>query len=244
MTDPHRFEARTVLVTGAGSGIASATCERLHAEGASVIGLDRTDMTDHPLAGSDRFRPLVHDLIEPVPEDLFDQVGPVDVLVNAAGILHRSDVADHDLGEWQRTLAVNVRAPFLLTSLFVSHRTGLGGGGAVVNVCSIESFVAIPRHAAYTASKSAMLMFTRASAFELAAHGIRVNAIAPGVTATAMNRSLREDADASAALLRRIPLRRFGEPGDQAAAIAFLASDDAAYVTGTVLPVDGGWLTC
>ena len=110
-------------------------------------------------------------------------------------------------------------------------------------MCSIESFTAAPAHAAYTVSKSAMLMLTRAFALELAAYGIRVNGIAPGVTETAMNASLRADAERAAALRSKVPMGRFAAPEEQAAAICFLASDDAAYITGAVLPVDGGFLT-
>jgi 2-deoxy-D-gluconate 3-dehydrogenase len=96
---------------------------------------------------------------------------------------------------------------------------------------------------AYTVSKSAMLMLTRAFALELAPHGIRVNGIAPGVTETGMNAGLRADPERADGLRRAIPMERFGRPEEQAAAVCFLASDDASYITGSVLPVDGGWLT-
>jgi NAD(P)-dependent dehydrogenase (short-subunit alcohol dehydrogenase family) len=121
--------------------------------------------------------------------------------------------------------------------------TEAGATGSIVNVCSIESFVALPGHAAYTASKSALLLLTRAFALELAPHGVRVNAVAPGVTTTGMNAALCADGAQAAALRERIPLGRFATPEEQAAGICFLASPEASFITGATLPVDGGWLT-
>ncbi len=237
-----RFHGKTALVTGAGSGIGAAACVRLMSEGARVFALDLhpVDTRSFPgeLAGT-----VVHDLAGSTPDDLMAHLGPLDVLVNSAGVLHRHAFAEHPTETWDHTMAVNVRAPYRLSSIFARQCIDRGAPGAIVNVCSIESFIAIPEHAAYTASKAAVLMMTRAFALELAGFGIRVNGIAPGVTETGMNQSLREDTDASDRLRARIPLRRFGRPEEQASAIAFLASDEAAYVTGAVLAVDGGWLT-
>lgn len=239
-----RFTGKRVLITGAASGIGASTCRRFLDEGADVVAVDRLPITPSTFEGADALAASIQlDLARLVPDDVFDRAGDVDVLVNAAGVLHRHVVEDHPLEPWDHTLRVNVVAPFRLSSLFVQQLMARGTGGAIVNVCSIESFIAIPGHAAYTASKSAVLMMTRAFALELADKGIRVNGIAPGVTETGMNEVLRKDPERSAQLVERIPMRRFGKPADQAAAIAFLASDDAAYITGAVVPVDGGWLT-
>src|SRR5262249_28294476 len=126
---------------------------------------------------------------------------------------------------------------------FARSIIGRSGSGVIVNVASIEAFTAAPRHAAYTVSKSAVAMLTKSFALELAEHGVRVVAIAPGPTATGMNIALRRDPELSRKRAEPIPMGRFGLPEEQAAAIAFLASDDASYITGAILPVDGGFLT-
>jgi len=227
-----RLAGRRALVTGAASGIGRAAVQRLAAEGADVVGLDvaATGGVVADVRSDDALRALA-------------DRGPFDILVNAAGILRRHDLLDHPLDDWQLTLDVNLRAAFRLSREFARGHIERGTPAAIVNVCSIESFTAAAGHVAYTVSKSALLMLTRAFALELAEHRIRVNGVAPGVTETGMNASLRADPVRSAALLGKIPLGRFGRPEDQAAAICFLASDDAAYVTGAVLPVDGGFLT-
>ncbi|HEY7951726.1 MAG TPA: SDR family oxidoreductase [Solirubrobacteraceae bacterium] len=235
-----RFVAQRALVTGASSGIGRAAARRLAGEGAEVVGLDTSgeglEETFASIPGAHR---LAADVSS---EEALAAVRDCDVLVNAAGILERHDLLDHPLHVWQRTLQVNLTAPLRLSREFARARIQAGVPGAIVNVASIESFIALPRHAAYTASKSALLMLTRAFALELAPHGIRVNAVAPGVTKTGMNAAMRADPERAAELKEAIPLGRFATPEEPAAAICFLASSEAGYVTGATLRVDGGWL--
>jgi NAD(P)-dependent dehydrogenase (short-subunit alcohol dehydrogenase family) len=229
------------VVTGAASGIGRAVARQLAAEGALVVGIDsdgaglRAALADLPGAHS-----VVGDVTSVVADE---ELIRADVLVNAAAILERHAFLEHPLDAWQRTLAVNLLAPQRLSRAFARARIAAGVPGAIVNVCSIESHVALPGHAAYTASKSALLLLTRAFALELAPHGIRVNAIAPGVTETGMNAAVRADPARTAALLERIPLGRFATSEEQAAGVLFLASPEASYVTGATLSIDGGWLT-
>ncbi len=236
----RRFAGQRALVTGAASGIGRAVARRLAAEGAHVVGLDLSaeglEETFDTVLDAQR---LVMDVTS---QEAMAMVGNADVLINAAGILLRHDLLEHPLAAWQRTLEVNLKAPLRLSREFARAHIEAGTAGAIVNVCSIESFTTLPGHAAYTASKSALLMFTRASALELAAHGIRVNAVAPGVTKTGMNAAVRADPEQAAALNQAIPLKRFATSEEQAAGICFLASPEASYITGATLPIDGGWL--
>jgi NAD(P)-dependent dehydrogenase (short-subunit alcohol dehydrogenase family) len=239
-----RFAGKRALVTGAGSGIGRAIARRLAAEGAAVVGFDSSAAgLEETFEGiPDAQRRVVDVAASGGPSALID-AGPADVLVNAAGVLIRHGLLDHPLEDWSRTLDVNLKAPFRLSREFARGHVLHGTPAAIVNVCSIESHVAIAGHAAYTASKSGLLMLTRAFALELAPHRIRVNGIAPGVTETGMNVALRADPDAAGGLVGAIPMGRFASPGEQAAGACFLASEEASYITGAVLRIDGGWLT-
>jgi NAD(P)-dependent dehydrogenase (short-subunit alcohol dehydrogenase family) len=238
-----RFSGTVAVVTGAASGIGRATARRLCDEGAEVIAVDRSthalEEAHRDLAG---VRTVAVDLAVADAALQIDRLGQADVLVNAAGILRRSTFTEHTRSDWEATLDVNVRAVFRLSREFARAHVEDRRPGVIVNVCSVESYVAIPQHAAYTASKAAVLMLTRAFAAELAPHGVRVCGIAPGVTETGMNATLRADPVRSAELARTLPMGRFASADEQAAAICFLASADASYVTGAVLRVDGGYL--
>lgn len=243
-----RFAGRRALVTGAGSGIGRAVARRLAGEGAAVAGFDvsAAGLRETFAAISDAQSHVVdvtsREAVDAVVEAVV-QGRPADVLVNAAGVLARYGVIEHPLADWEETLAVNLRAPYRLSREFARGHVQRGTQAAIVNVCSIESFIAIAGHAAYTASKSALLMLTRAFALELAPHGIRVNGVAPGVTETDMNAAIRADPARAGALREAIPLGRYATPEEQAAAVCFLASEEASYITGAVLASDGGWLT-
>jgi NAD(P)-dependent dehydrogenase (short-subunit alcohol dehydrogenase family) len=234
---------RTAVVTGAASGMGRAVARLLAAQGATVLGLDRD------LAGlQETFRDLpAHafaeiDLVSSDWVTRLDQLTAVDILVNAAGILKRHPFASHPVDDWRQTFDVNVRAPFRLSRYVAARHVAAGTSGVIVNICSIESFVGAPGHAAYTASKTALLMLTRALAYELAPHGVRVVGVAPGVVETSMNADVRSRPDYADRMRDLIPAGRFGQAHEVAAVISFLASPQASYVNGAVVPVDGGFL--
>ncbi len=167
--------------------------------------------------------------------------GKASILVNNAGILLRGGLSDADARDkWRATLDVNLDGTFNVTTAFVEQIKATKG--SVVNVASIQSFVGPPNSAAYSASKGAIAQFTRALANELAPHSVRVNAIAPGIIETEMTTQTRADPERLRQYLTHVPLRRCGVPDELAGPVVFLCSDAASYITGVVLPVDGGYL--
>ena len=173
--------------------------------------------------------------------DLSLLVGPIRILVNNAGIFLRGNLFAGDGRErWDQTMAVNVQGPFNVTTAFIDQLKLTKG--TIVNVASINSFVAQAGSGAYPVSKGALAQFTRALAAELAADGVRVNALAPGIIATAMTEPTRADPKRLEAFLAHVPMKRVGEPEELAGPVVFLCSDAASYITGAILPVDGGYL--
>ncbi|HXF36031.1 MAG TPA: SDR family NAD(P)-dependent oxidoreductase [Actinomycetota bacterium] len=243
-----RFAGRRALVTGGASGIGLATARRLRDEGAAIALLDR-DGEGLPRVGDEVGATIVladvgeeEAVVEGVAGAGRALGGPVDVLVNAAGIYRISPALDLAVEEWDEVLAVNLRGSFLAAREVARALRRAGRGGAVVNVASIAALVADAEEPAahYDASKAGILLLTKQLAVEWAPLGIRVNAVCPGVIRTPMLRLTDDPAAARRYLDARVPLRRLGEPEEVAAAIAFLASDDASYVTGAALAVDGG----
>ena len=245
-----RMAGKNAIVTGAASGIGRATARRLADEGANLFCVDRDRSGLEAVAtGLDSpHASLVADLREAstcraVVEAASEHWGRrIDILVNTAAILIRQPILEHTRQAWDLTLDINLKAPFRLARDVVASMIEQGIRGAIVNVSSIEAVLPLPGHAAYTVSKGAVTMLTRSAAFETAPYGIRVNAVAPGVTATGMNADLREkDPEKWREMLSDTPMGRHAQPEEIAAVIAFLASDDASYVTGAIVTADGGW---
>jgi NAD(P)-dependent dehydrogenase (short-subunit alcohol dehydrogenase family) len=230
-----RFAGRRALVTGGASGIGQAVAERLEAEGARVAVLD----LDGEIAADVRDPEAVARGVEAAAEALG---GSPDVLVNCAGIYRITPFLDIAVEEWDDVQAVNLRGSFLVGRAVARRLIAEGSSGAVVNVASIaavRSDAGEPT-AHYNASKAGVVALTQQMAAELAPHGIRVNAVSPGVIETPMLRLTDDPERARAYLDTGVPLRRLGQPEEVAAVICFLASDAAAYVTGACVPVDGG----
>jgi 2-deoxy-D-gluconate 3-dehydrogenase len=163
--------------------------------------------------------------------------------VNNAGIIRRAPAMTHSWEDWQQTIALDLSAPFLLSQALARQLVAREAPGKIVNVASMLSFQGGYLVPGYTAAKSGIAGLTRALANEWARHGINVNAIAPGYMATELTAMLRSDRDRAETMLARIPAGRWGEPEDLAGAVIFLCSHAADYVHGTVLPIDGGWLS-
>jgi meso-butanediol dehydrogenase/(S,S)-butanediol dehydrogenase/diacetyl reductase len=228
-----RFEGRRIVVTGAGSDIGFATLRRFDREGAVVLGLDAdASRLERTCCHMRMASAIAVDVREPDAERLIRDFR-ADALINAAEVCHSHAALDHPLDSWQETMDVNLKAMFRLSREFARARIAAEKPGVIVNVASVESFVAAPDHLAYTASKTGVLMLTKAFALELAAHRIRVIAVAPPPPRVGENGAADE----------RIPMGRRGGAEEIAAVIAFLASDEASFMTGAVVPVDGGWLT-
>ncbi|HEX3864413.1 MAG TPA: SDR family oxidoreductase [Stellaceae bacterium] len=243
------LDGRIALITGAGSGIGEAIALAMGEAGARVISVDIN------IGAAVRTAKAVGDDAIGLACDVSDrgacdalaarvaaEIGAVGILVNNAGIIRRSKVTDtHSRRYWDETLAINLDGPFNMVTAFLDQLRNTKG--AIVNIGSIQSFVALPNSAAYTTSKGGIRALTQALAIELSPMGIRVNAIGPGFTATPLNEDARQNAEYMANFTGRIPLGRIGTPQDIAQPAVFLASDMAAYITGVTLPVDGGYLT-
>jgi NAD(P)-dependent dehydrogenase (short-subunit alcohol dehydrogenase family) len=242
---------RLALVTGAGRGNGAAIAQGLAAAGARVIVTDVDKDAAHDIAeaivksGGDARGYALDVTDEPgcrkLAEDLALLVGPIRILVNNAGIYLRGNIVTDDIRErWRRTMDVNVNGVFNVTMAFVEQLKHTRG--CIVNIASINSFMAPAGSGAYPVSKGAIAQFTRVLASELASDGVRVNALAPGIIATAMTEVTRADPKRLETFLTRVPMRRVGEPSELAGPVVFLCSDAASYVTGAILPVDGGFL--
>lgn len=236
------------LITGAGSGIGEAIAVAMAREGARVVSIDINIGAAVRVARSagENAVALACDVTDRAACDALaakvgSEVGPISVLVNNAGIIRRGKVTDSNARrDWDDTLAVNLDGPYNMVTAFLDQLRETRG--AVINIGSIQSFVALPNSAAYTTSKGGIRLLTKALAIELGPMGIRVNAIGPGFTATPLNAEARQNPEYMANFTGRIPLGRIGAPEDIALPAVFLASDMARYITGVTIPVDGGYL--
>jgi 3-oxoacyl-[acyl-carrier protein] reductase len=243
----RRFENRIALVTGASRGIGAAIARRLAAEGATVIAAARTadalervveEIRDAGGTASAAALDLADpSSVEAAAKSAIAAHGEVHVLVNNAGVTEDNLILRMSRDAWDRVLATNLTGVFLLTQAIVKSMVRKRYG-RIVNVTSVVGLMGNAGQANYAASKAGLIGLTKSIARELASRNVTCNAVAPGFIATAMTDKMTDDAKAK--LSGEIPLERLGTPEDVAAAVAFLASEEAAYVTGTVLNVSGG----
>lgn len=252
MTDLSAFSlaGKRILVTGANTGIGQGIAVAAARAGAAVIGVGRSSMDETARlveAAGGAFSAVKCDLGDPkAAQKMFDETwqanGPIDGLVNNAGIIRRADAVDFAEIDWDEVMDINLKTTFFLCQAFGRHVLAAGRTGRVVNIASVLSFQGGIRVASYTASKHGVVGLTRLLACEWAAKGINVNAIAPGYIVTNNTTALRQDEDRSAAILARIPAGRWGEPNDIGDAAVFLLAPASGYMHGATIPVDGGWL--
>ena len=250
--DAFQLHAKVALVTGAGRGLGQAMAVGLAEAGADIAGLDVISLEETQAKIESlgrRFLPVscnlrdatVKELGETV-EQVVEALGRLDILINNAGIIRRTPALEFGETDWDDVIQINLRALFFLSQAAAREMVA-SGGGKIISIASMLSFqggILVP---SYTAAKSGVAGLTRALANEWAAKGINVNAIAPGYMATDNTAPIRADPVRSKSILDRIPAGRWGEPDDLKGMVVFLASSASDYVHGSIVPVDGGWLT-
>jgi len=246
------LEGRKAIVTGAASGIGRATAERLGAEGASVCvnyyADDEADAAEELVASirGERRRAVAVQADVGSEEDAArlvataaQELGGLDLLVNNAGVENKVPLLELPLRDWERVLRTNLTGAFLCLRE-AANVMAPTGGGVIVNVSSVHEFIPWAGYAHYCSSKGGLKLLMATAARELAASGIRVLNVAPGAIATPINEQVLDDPQAKRAVEQEVPLGRFGQAQEIAAAIAWVSSDEASYVTGTTIVVDGG----
>ena len=242
----RRFESKVVAVTGGAAGIGKAAAEMFVEEGGTVVVLDRQCIRGR---GDENLTCLEADIsqasdVRSAASVIRERFGRLDVLYNNAGVELSKNILEMSEEDWDRVMDVNVKGMFLVCRELLPLMID-SCGGAVVNTSSISGIVGWPAYGAYCTSKGAVVLFTRQLALEMGPHNIRVNAVAPGTTKTGMIDRLLKDEEDPDAVIRvieeRHPLGRFAEPSEIAAAVLFLASPEASFITGALLPVDGGY---
>ncbi len=246
-----QFQDQAVLVTGGGSGIGQQVCTAMAAQGARVLvgdlDLERAQATANDInARKGEAHAFQIDVANPQAATDFvaaaeTTLGRLDVLVNCAGVREIVSVLELSYEEWTRVMTINVTGTFLPSQAFARRLVALDKPGRIVNIASTLGLMAAPNRAAYTASKHAVVGLTKEMALELGTKGIRVNAVAPGVIRTPLTERYFQDPKMAQTVRDIHALGRWGEPQDVASAILFLAAEENAFITGTILTVDGGW---
>jgi 2-deoxy-D-gluconate 3-dehydrogenase len=248
--DQFNLQEKVAIVTGSSTGLGDAMARGLAGAGADIVGVYNRDVPQNREtieALGRRFLPIQADLnsIEPIDDIIrqtVDAFGKVDILVNNAGTIRRSPAVEFTEKDWDDVMNVNLKSLFFLSQAVARQFILQGSGGKIVNIASMLSFqggILVP---SYTASKSGVMGLTRLLACEWAAHGINVNAIAPGYMATRNTQPIRDDPGRNRQILERIPAGRWGKPEDLQGMVVFLASEASDYVNGYTMAVDGGWL--
>lgn len=246
-----RLSGKVAIITGSSSGIGKDVAVRLAQEGASVV----IDYIGHPEGADDTLAKVeaaggkgtikqadvsVQADVQALVDEAWTTFGCADILVNNAGMEKRAAFWDVTESDYDKVLSVNLKGPFFLTQAFVRRLKDAGKPGAVVNISSVHEDMAFPNFATYCVSKGGMRMLTRDLAVELGPLGIRINNVAPGAIETPINKNLMGNQAELEALTKQIPLGRLGQTSDVASVVAFLSSDEGAYVTGATFTVDGG----
>jgi len=245
------LDGHIAVVTGASKGLGRQMAESLAAGGAAVALVARnSELLDKVAAGirekggtAEVIVADVHDegAVAEAAQQVKDRLGVCDILINNAGINNRKSIEDFTLAEWNEILGVNLTGPFLCSRAFVPGMKAKMWG-RIINMTSIMTHISLPNRTGYSTTKAGLLGFTKALALELAPYGVTVNGISPGPFATEMNKPLIEDPEKNKIFLERIPLGRWGKVKEIGALAAYLCSEDAAFITGTDIVIDGGWI--
>ena len=245
------LQGRIAVITGASKGLGKQMAESLAGEGAAVALVARNkELLDGVAAGigqqGGKAEVIVADVtdesaVSDVARQVSEKLGVCDILINNAGINNRKSVDEFTLKEWNEIVAVNLTAPFLMCRALVPAMKK-ARWGRIINMTSIMSHVSLPQRTGYSATKAGLLGMTRALALELAPWHITANGISPGPFATEMNRAIIDDPEKNAQFLARIPAGRWGKVEEIGRLAVYLCSEEAGFITGTDIVIDGGWL--